>query len=74
MRCYKCGATLTASDRCPPVPKADVSVYKRAAKASNAYYNLGLAKAKVRDLTGAAESLKTSVMIHKNNIEARNLL
>lgn len=30
--------------------------------------------AKVRDLTGAAESLKTSVMIHKNNIEARNLL
>ena len=27
-----------------------------------------------RDLTGAAESLKTSVMIHKNNIEARNLL
>ena len=73
MRCYKCGATLTASDRCPQC-KADVSVYKRAAKASNAYYNLGLAKAKVRDLTGAAESLKTSVMIHKNNIEARNLL
>ena len=55
MRCYKCGATLTASDRCPQC-KADVSVYKRAAKASNAYYNLGLAKAKVRDLTGAAES------------------
>lgn len=25
-------------------------------------------------MTGAAESLKTSVMIHKNNIEARNLL
>ena len=40
MRCYKCGATLTASDRCPQC-KADVSVYKRAAKASNAYYNLG---------------------------------
>lgn len=74
MRCYKCGGTLPAkSDICPQCG-ADVAAYKRAAKASNAYYNLGLAKAKVRDLTGAAESLKTSIMVNKNNIEARNLL
>lgn len=73
MKCYKCGGTLTEADRCPQCG-ADVAAYKRAAKASNAYYNLGLAKAKIRDLTGAAESLKTSIMINKNNIDARNLL
>lgn len=74
MRCYKCGGTITdSSDRCPQCG-TDVSVYKKAAKASNAYYNLGLAKAKIRDLTGAVESLKTSITINKNNIDARNLL
>lgn len=73
MRCYKCGGTLTEADRCPQCG-AETAVYKRAVKASNSYYNLGLAKAKVRDLTGAAESLKTSIMINKNNIDARNLL
>lgn len=74
MKCYKCNATLAPNKGKCPQCGADVAVYRKAAKASNAYYNLGLAKAKVRDLTGAAESLKISVMINKNNIEARNLL
>lgn len=43
-------------------------------KLSNLYYNSGLAKAKVRDLTGAIFVLKKSLEINKRNINARNLL
>lgn len=37
-------------------------------------YNEGLAKAKVRDLTGAILDLKKSLKMNKKNIDARNLL
>lgn len=73
MKCYKCGTTLGKGKRCPQCG-ADVSIYKKAASASNTYYNLGLTKARIRDLSGAVESLKTAIAIHKNHIEARNLL
>jgi len=73
MRCYKCGCVLSAGDKCPQCG-IDVSVFKKTAKVSNSYYNLGLAKARVRDLSGAAESLRTSIAINKYNIDARNLL
>lgn len=73
MRCNRCGALLNASDICPNCG-ADVHIYKRIARASNAYYNLGLAKAQVRNLTGAVESLRTALTIDKRNIQARNLL
>ncbi len=73
MRCYKCNSVLGESDFCMKCG-ADVSVYKIVVKSSNTYYNLGLAKAQVRDLTGAIEALRTSVKINKNNIKARNLL
>jgi tetratricopeptide (TPR) repeat protein len=42
--------------------------------ASNAYYNDALEKASVRDLSGAIESLKTSLRFYKMNIDARNLI
>jgi len=41
---------------------------------SNAYYNKGLAKARNRDLTGAAEALKRSLRFNKYHTQARNLL
>ncbi|MBQ7613746.1 MAG: tetratricopeptide repeat protein [Butyrivibrio sp.] len=41
---------------------------------SNRYYNEGLEKALVRDLTGAVESLRQSLKLNKDNIDARNLL
>ena len=41
---------------------------------ANGYYNQGLEKAKIRDLTGAAECLKKSLHFHKYQTEARNLL
>ena len=41
---------------------------------ANSFYNLGLEKAKIRDLSGAAECLKKSLRFNKNQIDARNLL
>ncbi|MDE7185972.1 MAG: tetratricopeptide repeat protein, partial [Lachnospiraceae bacterium] len=41
---------------------------------SNRFYNEGLERANVRDLTGAITSLRQSLKFNKNNVEARNLL
>ncbi len=41
---------------------------------SNRFYNEGLEKAQVRDMTGAINSLRDSLKFNKNNIDARNLL
>lgn len=73
MRCYNCNSQLTSLDYCSKCG-ADVTIYKTVVKASNSYYNMGLAKAQVRDLSGAASCLKTSLKLNKNNIKARNLL
>ena len=73
MRCYKCNSVLSETDFCNSCG-ADVTVYKKIVKMSNTYYNMGLAKAKVRDLSGAADLLRRSVRIDKRNINARNLL
>lgn len=73
MKCYKCGSELTDQNMCLQCG-ADVTVYKKVAKASNQYYNLGLSKAQVRDLSGAVESLRISLELNKSNIEARNML
>jgi len=60
LRCSNCGQDLT--------------IYKRAISASNMYYNVGLQKARVRDLSGAANALKNSLRFNKKNTQARNLL
>lgn len=73
MRCYNCGARLTEKDFCTNC-RADVSRYKKLISFSNYYYNEGLEKAQVRDLSGAAESLKQCLKFNKFHIEARNLL
>ena len=73
MRCYRCDSVLSGNDFCNSCG-AEVSVYKKIVKLSNAYYNMGLAKAQIRDLTGACELLRRSVRFDKNNIDARNLL
>ena len=38
------------------------------------YYNLGLDKAEIRDLSGAIDMLRRSLKFNKYNIHARNLL
>lgn len=47
---------------------------KRCQRIANGYYNQGLEKAKIRDLTGAAECLKKSLHFNKYQTDARNLL
>jgi len=73
MRCYNCGAVLSENDFCTRCG-ADVRIYRRIMRLSNMYYNDGLKKAQVRDLSGAVESLRQSLKCNRNNIEARNLL
>lgn len=48
--------------------------YTKIIHISNMYYNDGLERARVRDLSGAAESLRKSLKYYKMNIQARNLL
>lgn len=73
MNCYKCGSVLGSGRLCLRCG-ADVTIYKKIVRISNSCYNAGLEKAKVRDLTGAAEMLSKSLQFDKKNIPARNLL
>ncbi len=73
MRCYNCGCNLSDHNFCTGCG-ADVSLYKKIVYISNRFYNDGLEKACVRDLTGAIASLRQSLKFDKNNVEARNLL
>lgn len=73
MFCYNCGCHLSEHDYCTSCG-VDVALYKRIMILSNLYYNEGLARAGLRDLTGAVTSLRQSLKFNKNNIEARNLL
>lgn len=73
MKCYNCGCHLSEHDFCTGCG-ADVSLYKRILRVSNMYYNEGLEKAGVRDLSGAVTSLRQSLKFNKENVEARNLL
>ena len=73
MYCYYCGAWLDSTDYCPNC-EADVRMVKKIQSVSNHWYNEGLARVKVRDLSGAAEALKKSLKWSKMNMDARNLL
>lgn len=73
MRCYQCGCELSDKDFCTGCG-ADVKLYKRIMHVSNMFYNEGLNKANVRDLSGAIVSLRQALKFNKNHVEARNLL
>ncbi len=47
---------------------------KKVIRQSNYWYNDGLKKARIRDMSGAIVSLRRSLQYNKNNITARNLL
>lgn len=51
-----------------------MTLYKKIMYAANRFYNDGLEKATVRDLSGAIQSLRQCIKLNKNHIEARNLL
>ncbi len=73
MECLRCGAALGREDYCPSC-HGDMKIYKKIIYASNRCFNEGLERAKVRDLSGAAESLQKSLRFNKMNHQARNLL
>ena len=73
MICYQCGCSLSEHDFCTNCG-ADVALYKKIIYISNRFYNEGLERANVRDLTGAITSLRQSLKFNKDNVEARNLL
>lgn len=73
MNCLNCGASLNESSHCPNCG-FDVVIQKKAVLLSNQYYNMGLEKAEIRDLSGAIDLLKRSLKFNKLNIAARNLL
>lgn len=73
MQCFKCGAQLGPEESCPKCG-INVKMYKKLIAVSNHLYNVGLERAKIRDLSGAANALKMSLQFHKGNIRARNLL
>ncbi len=73
MRCRQCQAELNESSYCPGCG-CDVSLQKRAYLISDLYYNQGLEKAQIRDLSGAVDLLVRSLKFNKRNIQARNLL
>lgn len=73
MQCYNCGADLTEKNFCTNCG-TDVERYKKLMSFSNYYYNEGLERACVRDLSGALDSLKLALKVNKYHIDARNLL
>ncbi|SFR81215.1 tetratricopeptide repeat protein [Anaeromicropila populeti] len=74
MNCPKCNANLLFKvNKCEQCGQ-DLKTYKKIIGASNIFYNDGLSRAKIRDLSGAAASLKKSLQIYKRNTNARNLL
>ena len=73
MNCMNCGSDAGSEIICP-VCGQDLSVQRKAANLSNIYYNLGLDRAQIRDMSGAVSLLERSVKYNKCNINARNLL
>ena len=73
MICYRCNNEAGTQNRCP-ICGADLHVFQKVLRLSNMYYNDGLQKAEVRNLSGAIISLKKSLKFNKYNIDARNLL
>lgn len=74
MKCPYCNSMLSLkNNRCDRCGE-DIRMYKKVIKASNACYNQGLMKAKIRDLSGAVDALRKALELDKNNTKARNLL
>lgn len=74
MNCPRCGYEMGRNRRYCENCGADTAVAAHLLRLSNRYYNEGLARAQVRDLSGAILMLRKSLENNKRNMEARNLL
>ncbi|MCD8019608.1 MAG: tetratricopeptide repeat protein [Clostridiales bacterium] len=73
MKCVKCGRNVGADGFCTCCGFDNKHVAK-ACNTANYYYNLGLEKAQMRDLSGAISYLKKALTYNKSHKDARNLL
>ena len=73
MECLNCGAPVLENGHCSSCGM-NYELLAKAYNTSNFYYNLGLDRASVRDLTGAIDALNLALKYNKQNINARNLL
>ncbi len=73
MNCLRCNRPLENTYICPYCGYED-QVAKKIIYSSNWHYNQGLAKAQIRDLTGAIGELTQALKYNKRNTDARNLL
>lgn len=74
MICPNCGSNMSDKRRLCERCGTDLTIYKKIYRTSNLYYNDGLARARVRDLSGAIIALRKSLDLNKLNTNARNLL
>lgn len=74
MICPKCGSVIPEERNYCDTCGSDLTIYKKIMRLSNTYYNKGLEKAGIRDLSGAVQMLKKSLEMNKRNTDARNLL
>ena len=56
MNCPYCGSRLSIRDRCDRCGE-DMTIFKKVYRIANQYYNIGVRKAQVRDLSGAVMAL-----------------
>lgn len=73
MNCPRCGKPLGNSYKCGSCMYEEPTL-KKIIYLSNTHFNRGLAKAQIRDLSGAIDALQLSLKYNKRNTEARNLL
>ena len=73
MKCIKCGRNVGADGFCTCCCFNNKHVAK-AQNTANYYYNIGLEKAQMKDLSGAEMQLKKALSYNKEHKDARNLL
>lgn len=74
MRCPRCDAKISEDMETCDFCGQDLEIVHYVRRISNAYYNMALEKAHVRDLSGAVLVLRKSLQFNKYNTNARNLL
>ncbi|MEE3467520.1 MAG: tetratricopeptide repeat protein [Eubacterium sp.] len=74
MKCPVCGNNVADNVYQCAFCGSDLSVMYYLKRVSGTYYNIGLERAQVRDLSGSVEVLRQSLRFDKENKDARNLL
>lgn len=74
MNCFYCGNEIEEQENTCPYCNANIKAYRKILYTAEAFYNDGLEKANVRDISGAIRSLKECLRYNKNHTDARNLL